>query len=253
MMPKTKIALAVCGAVLMTAPAAEAQLLPWEDFGYVAFNLGAQAQSRTFTEISTPVIYNENASVTVPHSVGSGILIDVAGGIRVWRNLALGAGFSTFADDESPTVSAEIPNPIAFGNLRPASASAGTLEHRETAIHVQALWMIPVSDKLEVAAVGGPSFYRIRQELVSGLSLTEGAPPAFATVSIDSVETDSVSETAVGFTVGMDGTYLVTPTLGAGAFVRFSAASADLPSAGGSTVSVDAGGFQAGLGLRVRF
>jgi hypothetical protein len=252
-MRKTTIGLAICGSVLSMAPAAEAQMLPWEDFGYLAFNVGAQAQSRSFTEISTPIIYGENASITVPHSIGSGILIDIAGGIRVWRNLAIGAGFSTFGNDETATVAAQIPHPITFGNLRPASASTGELGHRETAIHVHALWMIPVSDKIEVAAVGGPSFYSVKQDLVEGVGLTEGAAPAFSTVTITEVRTESVSEWAVGFTVGMDGTYLVTPDLGAGAFIRYSGASADLPTAGGGTVSLDVGGFQLGLGLRVRF
>jgi hypothetical protein len=112
--------------------------------------------------------------------------------------------------------------------------------------------MIPVSDKVEFGVSAGPSFWTVKQDFVSGVEITEGPPP-FNTVDINSVTLVDESENAVGFNIGVDATYLVTRRLGAGAFIRFAGASVDMPTAGGGTVTLDAGGFQVGGGLRVRF
>jgi hypothetical protein len=239
-------------ALVLGASSAQAQMQQWEDKGYVSVNLGLQTQSRSFTEISTPEIYGENALITVPHNVSGGILIDVAGGVRVWRNLAVGVGFSSFGDDETPTLAAEIPSPLGFGAARAASASTGELNHSETAVHVQLLWMVPMTNEFEFAFIAGPSFYSIKQDFVGTVTAVEGDPP-FATVTLSGVVPEESSKTAVGVTFGVDGTYRLSPRFGAGAFIRYSAASADLETAGGGTVTVDAGGFQVGAGLRVRF
>jgi hypothetical protein len=73
------------------------------------------------------------------------------------------------------------------------------------------------------------------------------------TVAISSVAVIEQSGTAVSFTAGVDGTYLVTPKFGVGAFLRYSGASTDLPLSGGGTITVEAGGLQIGGGLRYRF
>jgi hypothetical protein len=242
----------LCVLMLSGAATAHAQMLTWDDRGLVAVNVGLQLQSRTFTETSTPVIYGENASITVPHNVSGGVMLDIAGGYRVWRNLGILVGYSQAGDTESPTLAAQIPSPITFGAQRSAAASTGELKHHESAIHLHALWMIPVSDKLELAAIVGPSFWRIKQDFVGDVQITEGPPP-FGTVTISGVTVNEQSEGAVGFTAGLDATYLLTPRYGVGGFFRFAGASADLPTAGGGTVTVNAGGVQVGAGLRVRF
>ena len=252
-MQKTMWLAACCAALGLSASDAQAQMLNWEDTGYVMVNAGLQAQSRSFTEISTPLIYGENALVTVPHEVSSGLFFDVAGGVRAWRNLGVGVGFSRFSDEEAPTLRAEVPNPLIFGSPRNAVASTGELKHSETAVHLHALWMIPISDKIELAAMGGPSFYKIEQDFVAGIAVSEGVLPPFTSVTITSVTTKTESKRTTGFTAGADLTYLITRQLGAGAILRYSAASVDLPTAGAGTVTVDAGGLQIGAGLRVRF
>jgi len=244
----------LCAGIVLAPTDLHAQMLTWDDQGFVAFNLGLQAQSRSFTETSTPEIYGENALITVPHSVGGGVLVDLAGGYRVWRNLAVTLGYSRSGDSETSTLAAEIPSPLAFGLHRNASAGTGELNHRESAVHIHALWMIPASDKIEIGVFAGPSFWSIKQDFVSlsTADLQEGPPP-FNTVDIRSVAIVEESEGAVGFTIGVDGTYLVTPRYGAGVFIRYAGASADMTTPGGGTLTVDAGGFQLGVGLRVRF
>jgi hypothetical protein len=252
-MNTTKWLAAICVMVL-TGVEARAQALQWEDRGYAAVNFGVQPQARDFTELSTPDVYGENASITVPHEVSAGSLFDLSAGYRVWRNMAVVIGFSRFSDSETPTVAAEIPNPAFSNSPRPVSNSAGELSHSESAVHLHAFWMFPMTENFEWGVFAGPSFYRIEQEFVDvgEDDLTEGPFP-FGTVTIDTVNQVRQSDRTTAFTVGVDGTYLITPRYGVGGFFRFSGASVDLPLSGGSTISVDGGGVQFGGGLRVRF
>jgi hypothetical protein len=237
--------------MLGSATSAQAQMLAWEDFGYAAFNFGLQAGTQQFEEISSPLIYGETATIVVPHEVTGGAFIDFAGGIRVWRNLAIGIGYTSSGDSEEATLLAQIPNPAFFNQPRSATAPTGEMEHHESAVHLQFLWMFPITNEFELAAVVGPSFYSIKQDFVSNLGITEGAPP-YTTVTISSVELTEESERATGFTFGLDGTYLFTPNVGAGAFLRYSSAEAEMQTSGG-IVTVEAGGFQFGFGARFRF
>lgn len=251
-MHKTTRLVAWCVVLLAGTSTAHAQMLPWEDRGYISANFGLQVGSQTFDESATPVIYGENASLTVPHSVGGGPFFDVSVAVRVWGNTAIGVGYSAFSSTETATLTGQIPNPIVFNSPRPVSASTGELEHKETAIHVQFVYMIPMTNTFELALFAGPSFYDIAQDFVSNVGITEGPAP-FGTVTVSSVETTSVSERAIGFTAGADGTFLFTRQLGAGVFLRYSGAQADLATIGGGTVSVSAGGLQFGFGARIRF
>jgi hypothetical protein len=231
---------------------AQAQMTKWEDRGYVAVNYGVQAKSQEFTESIAQTIYGESATLVIPHSVSGGGLFDIAAGWRVWQNLAVGVGYSRFSDSETPTLTAQIPNPFFGGARRTATADPGNLSHNESAIHLQLYWNLPLTEEFEMALVAGPSFYKIEQDFIAGMTLREGAFP-FTTVAITSVAQTSLSERATGFTLGVDGTYRLTPRYGVGAFARYSGASADMGVVDGGTVKVDAGGFQLGGGLRVRF
>ena len=51
---------------------------------------------------------------------------------------------------------------------------------------------------------------------------------------------------------GVDFAYMLTEQFGGGLFVRWAGGSVDIPAAGG-TQSLGVGGFQTGVGIRVRF
>lgn len=243
------------GLLIGTSPAG-AQTLTWEDRGFLNVNVGMQPGSGTFTETSTPVINGENASFVVPFAIGASPLGDVSAGLRVWENFGFAAGYSRFTKHSASTLNAQIPNPILTDHPRSATAPVNDLAHTESAVHLQMLWMLPFSSRFDVAAILGASFFTVTQDLVSGVTATEGAPP-FTAVSIASAQTTSGSKTAPALTVGGDATYRLTRQWGAGIFARYSRLSGGLvkiadPSGSGD-VSVSAGGAQIGLGLRARF
>ena len=91
----------------------------------------------------------------------------------------------------------------------------------------------------------------VDQDLVKGLTVAEQGSPTTGVV-LTGIEKEKVSDTTVGFNIGADGTYMFTPRLGAGAFLRYTGGSAELKGSAG-TVKLDVGGVQIGAGLRLRF
>src|SRR5262249_61100696 len=102
--------------VLALAASAAAQAQPWEDKMYINANLGFDLTSRSFTESLTPVIYDERAAITTTHTIDSGLTpIDVEGGVRIWRSVGVGGGFTRRTQTQNPTVGARGPHPTPFG------------------------------------------------------------------------------------------------------------------------------------------
>jgi hypothetical protein len=63
----------------------------------------------------------------------------------------------------------------------------------------------------------------------------------------------NTTATRIGFNVGADLTYRFSNAIGVGAMARYAAAKFDLEPEGGGPLTVNAGGFQIGAGLRFRF
>lgn len=224
--------------------------------GYLNLNMGAQIQDQTFTDSSTFTIYGETGAVAAGHTVGGGQLFDISAGMRVWRSLSIGIGYSTISNKNDALVTARVPHPIVFGQSRQATVTAESLEHSENAVHLQFSWLIPLTNKFDVSVFAGPSFFTVRQDVATiraPQDIRDAAP--FTSVTITSVSITDVKDSAVGVHIGVDGTYLVRPMFGVGIFLRYAGASLELPVTAGSTRDEDlkAGGFQAGGGLRVRF
>ena len=242
-MTKTTTMLALMTGLALAAPDAKAQVAPPPaNVGFLNVNAGAQPQRRILkTSVSFP-LHDETATMTTDQGIGNGPVFDIAGGFRVWRALAIGIGFSFFSDTGNSTVVATIPHPLFFGQSKPVNKTASGLEHSERAVHLQAVWFIPVTDKIDVALSVGPSFIRVKQQLVSSATVPVGTQDV-------NVVVNTQEETAHGANIGFDGSYLFTRRFGAGLFIRYAGGSVDVPGAGDLRV----GGLQAGLGARVRF
>ena len=261
------------GLLLLTclAPNALAQQSPatapnwmatdtWQDRGYFHLSFGGQSQDQTFTDTTAFTIYGERGNTAAGHSIGGGSLFDLSVGARVWKNLGVGLGYSSNSNENDATVTVRVPHPVVFGQFREATATATDLEHSEKAVHLQLVWMMPLTSKIRLAFMAGPSFFTVRQDVASVRApedLRDVAP--FTSVSIATVTVTDVKESPVGINLGVDATYAITEYegvgIGAGAFVRYAGATADLPLAAGATRDEDikAGGAQAGIGLRLRF
>jgi hypothetical protein len=231
-----KVAIAAVFAVVVagiaTAPVAEAQVRPWEDYGYVNINYAYQSGDRAFAESLSAPIFGETATYGASHVSGGGGGLDIGAGVRV------------------ASVSGEVPNPLFFNRPRPVAVDLTGLEYQELGVHLQAVWVLPLSEKVIVSVGGGPSFFNVDQSLLGAVTVGQETAP-FDRVSI-AASSVTASKAAVGGNVGVDVTYMFTEQLGGGAFVRWTGGSLDLPAAGGAQ-SIDVGGVQSGAGLRVSF
>jgi len=232
----------VCGLALTTATPALAQM-QWTDQGYISASGGIQVGSPDVNSSTTFDQYGETATLTSAQDVKSGTFFDVSGGYRVWRNLAIGAGFSFVSSKGDAAIDGSIPDPIRFDSPRSVSATASDLAHKETWVAALLTWGVPVTDKVDILISGGPAYVSVKQEIPTGATVAEPGP----TLSNIAVADDSGS--ALGFVAGADVRYMVTQSVGLGVLMKFSTASVELDNG----AKVDAGGFQIGGGLRVRF
>jgi hypothetical protein len=234
------LCLVMCLAI---APRAQAQMT-WTDRGFANISGGYQAGSHDLGTQSTFTIYDETATVTTSQKVTGGGFFDISGGYKVWRNLAVGIGFSRMSSKSDAAINATIPDPVFFDRLRSVSTSANDLVHVEKAVNFVATWMMPVTDKIDVGFQFGPSAITVKQDLVDSLTVAEPGP------TVTGVTFRNEDKVVAGINLGVDVTYMITKRYGVGGLARFITGSADLS---GTTNKLTLGGFQIGAGGRVRF
>jgi len=238
---------AVVVLILLAAfPAAARAQSSWRDRGYLAIGGWYQPVATTFTHEVRPIIDVEEAEIETEYDTGSAAGFDVGGGVRVWRNLAIGAQVSRFSKSGSGSVDAQIPHPLFFRQPRTVTGDAGALSRDETAVHVRLLWMVPIRERLQLGLSGGPSWLAVKQDLVTTVVVTQTYP--FDSATFASATSARQTGSDVGFNAAADLSYLVRPHLGVGMEIGVSRARVPL-----DTVTVDAGGLHVGGGLRIRF
>ena len=213
--------------------------------GFLAVSFGAQSSQHDLEATTTPTIYDETATINTSQPIHNGPVLDIGAGYRVWPNVTLGARFSTFgfgSRKSTSTVTASIPDPVAYDRPRVVVKETPDLTHSEQGIHVQATWFHAVTPRLHVALAGGPSFIIVHQQLAA----TVAVPPGTQTITVTSA---TQTGTALGYNAGLDATFMFTPDYGFGVFGRYAAGTVDLPAASG----VKVGGLQSGVGIKVRF
>ena len=245
--------------VLLIARTAGAQLAAWNSYGYVNLNSVFQPSSSMFPVTSVEgrsfALFGERGEVDIARRVDrDNRFIDISGGVRVYRNLAFGVGYSRLGGSSEAVVSARLPHPLFFDAPRVTDVII-PFERRERAVHLQGIFVVPLHPRLELAVFGGPSFYTLQQGFVvstfNDLVFREVGFP-FTDVDITGIQTSEIEENSVGFNVGADVSYMVTPWLGAGMFLRYAGTSVDVPAQLPQEAG-DLGGFQVGVGLRTRF
>jgi hypothetical protein len=220
---------------------------------FVNVNYGGLTQKQDLKQTAEFSIYDETGTWEANHTIEGGPFFDIGGGYRVMRNVFVGVSFTQGTKQtRDVTVNASVPSPIFFDTFRAATGTATGLEHKERAVHLQALLQVPVTVEFGVTLFAGPTFFSVDDALVSGFSLTEASD----SVSISDVRTEAQDHTATGFHVGFDAQYMFVRNAGVGGMLRYSKGSVDLRApadTGSQTFNIDTGGLEIGVGLRFRF
>ncbi len=231
-----------------TAPAKAQPASRWTDIGYLSVDGGYQSGSSGFSSTFSFATYVEQSTISTQYPKKDGPTFNVGGGFRVWRNLAVGFGVSALKRSTSGEVSGSIPHPFFFNTGRAVAATAD-LKRSETGVHLQAAYVIPAGRKMLITLAGGPSFFSVTQSLVDSVQFAESYP--YDTAALQPVTAVSVSKSVTGYNGGVDLGYYFARAIGVGVMARYAGATASLPVKDG-TVSTKVGGFQAGVGVRVR-
>jgi hypothetical protein len=250
---RTPLAALPAGTNVSARPQAVAsrQRSSWSDRGYLSLNGAWQTTSNGFTGASTITQNVEAGRVTTAYGGARPLVVDVSGAVRVWRNLAVGATVTWLSQATDANVSATIPHPFLFNAPRTVAGDVAGLPRRELALHVNASWVVPAGRRAQVAVFGGPSYFRVRQALVTDVGTSSTYP--YDTATFVDATTVATSKSRVGFHGGLDITARVWRHVGVGAIVRYSRATLQFPAGSDEEVMVRAGGLQVGGGIRLAY
>ena len=243
--PAALLALATAGATPALAQS------PSQARIEVSANVGAQTGARTFTASTTlPSNGAETETITTDHHVKTALEFSVGAAVKIVPQFWVGVQYAMAEMKPGASVTAVVPHPILFRAPRTVQGSIDNVTHHEQNVHVDLMYVLPVH-AVEVTAMGGPTFFSVKQDFVSGVTINETYP--FDTATFASATRKRLSDTAVGFNVGVDISRLISSNVGIGALVRYSRADVkvDDPTIGPQTVR--AGGVEVAGGVRVRF
>src|SRR5205085_12559376 len=170
--------------------------------------------SGSFGDVVRPIVSVEPAVVNTTYDAGTGGGFDAGAGVRVMRHLAVGVDVSRFSKSGRASVSAQVPHPFYFNRARTVAGEAADLSRAETGVHVQVTWGIPLAARWGLAVFGGPSWFSVAQDVVSGVAVTESYP--FDTADFVSAIASRRSASKIGFHAGADLAFMLRPRVGIG-------------------------------------
>lgn len=247
--PAFRRAVMLAAALLAAAAPAGAQ-----DRFRVSVNAGQQTTSTALSGEQTFQQYFEQGSFTFDRTVPKAPFYDAGVAVRVWRALHAGAAVSIFADTGPGVLTARVPHPLYFNQLRTVTGDIPGVERREVGQHMSAGWAIPAAGGLDFIMFGGPSIFTTEQIFVTTLmlALDKEAYP-FDTLAFPGVVTEKKRDHVIGYNAGVDMTWRFAEKVGAGLLVRYSKGTKDFTPTGGAPVEIEVGGLHAGGGLRLIF
>ena len=219
---------------------------------YISVNGAFQTGGSDFGE---SVTFRENAEdgrFTTDYEVKSGPALNLSVGATLWRNIGVGVGVTRYSKNTPTTFSASVPHPFFFNRARTVDGEIPGIEREELAVHVQARATFVPTRRIQAVVFGGPSFFSVKQDVVSDFEINEMYP--YDTATFGRGIATEVDESKIGFNVGADVGYFFTRQVGVGGSIQWAGTTIEAPASGGTgTFDIKAGGFQAGGGLRLRF
>ena len=217
----------------------------------LAVNGGYQSTTTEFDDSFTFPLHQETATVRTTYPIDAAALFDASGAVRLWRGLGAGVGYSRFSKDGTVGVEASLPHPFFLQRNREISGESGDMLREEHGLHAFAQYALPPFSRLHVVLFGGPSIFDITQSIANGVNFTEEYP--YDTATFVGVDSRRVKGTATGFNAGADVRWMFSNAVGVGVLLRVARAQVDLDADDNRTITVDAGGAQFGVGLRLAF
>jgi hypothetical protein len=222
----------------------------WKGRGFAVVSAGAQLAAPGYTSSAVFTLHAEEATLNANATIDPGVAFGARGGMRVWKNMAIGAGLELASTGQTLAVTGRLPHPFMFNEFRDVEGTASGIGRTETLVAFEVSWLFALARRVDMFVFGGPAYINIRQDMATRIQFTESYP--YDTATFTGVETARMSGGGVGATAGADVSYLMTKHVGIGGEVRYSYASTTLKPSGQS-VKVGLGGLQVAFGARFLF
>jgi len=244
-LPTAVLVMATVGA---TPAAAQSHSQPRLE---ISANVGALTGASKFTELKTfPSNGGETEAITVDHDVKTALGYNVGAAVRIVAQLWAGVQYAVADMKPGASITAVVPHPLLFNAPRTVEGSINDVAQHQQNVHVDLMYALPVGG-VGIKVMGGPTFFNLKQDFVSGVTVNETYP--FDTATFASATTKPSSKTAVGFNAGVDISAPVSSRVGVGALIRYSRGDVKFDDAGIGRQTVKAGGVEATAGVRLRF
>ena len=245
--------LMVVGLLFGGTREAAAQGTP-DDRVYLSIGFGVESGASDLNDSKQYTLYDETATTNTAAHWTSGSIFASGVDFRVFKNLTVGVSYHQETNTTDTAITGTVPHPLFYNRPRNYTTKAGGLYRRENATHISFGWVVPFTPKLDLLVTGGPSFFRLEQDVVSDVTIAEKGGDFSEVVVAPTVVSQKRSVT--GYNVGADVTYIFwqndSVRLGAGGFVRYTGATTDVRLLV-SDLETKVGGIQFGFGGRIRF
>lgn len=221
---------------------------------FLNIGFGVEQGNNDATDTTTYTLYDETATVSSSTSWTSGSIFGGGVDFRLFKGFTVGVGYHQETNTTGSLVTGSLPHPIFFNRPRTFSVTEGGLQRRENATHITFGWVQQITPKLDVLVSGGPSFFRLQEDVVSEVEVAERGGDYSQVLVSPTVTLQKRSVT--GYNVGADVTYILwqndSVRLGGGGFVRYTGATTDVRLLA-NNIETKVGGIQFGFGARIRF
>jgi hypothetical protein len=254
--------LTIGGAVCVCALAGRAEAQRRPDRFWIDADVAVAVAAGDVTmqaEVARPV---EPATFVARYELPRSAAFDVGGGVMLTPRWGLGVSAGGTVHEHSAELTANIPHPFFPGTYATDTDETERLMQRiERSLSLQAVAVVARPGPWRVRVFGGPTFFRIEQDVVREIFYNHFYFVRQPTngVELTGVDLTRVSGTGWGFHGGADASVFVTRFLGVGAFARVSRGTVDMENTLATgldqreRVAVKAGGVDVGAGIRLRF
>ena len=198
------------------------------------------------------------------YNVTAGMAYDAGAAVRVWGPLGLGVELANIRTKTSTDIKADLPHPVFLGLARRLTASVAGVVRRERAVHMQGQYWRELWGTLFVRVFGGPTLFRLRHDLVSGIDTADG--PTADDVTLTGHRRITQRRADFGYNFGLDvsyfglqrlgflGSYAILDRMALGFVVRYSQGTSAIQLSEGTVQpEYELGGTHLGGGLRLAF
>ena len=199
---------------------------------------------------------SENITFDAEYEPTRGVALGAGAGVRLMRNLGAGVVGTWFRRAGAASFDLAVPNSIVANRPLTLTGDVPDLNRQEIGIHVQALYALPIGRRTRVIMSGGPSLFRVEQDVVTSIEFDR--VPGFTGLEFHEAIVTPLEKTAIGFNVGADITWELWRWLGVGSLTRYTRAAVAFDPGHGAAglsrrIELHVGGLEIGGGVRVRF